>query len=214
MRLYVIALQGRVFALEADGERTVWDLKGAVAKHSNVAPPMQCISCGGKALDNGMTLRECAGAANVLTLDMSPRSLPVAVRTLAGEFDVEARTVPELRERIQQRTGINAARQRLFVDDEEHTQNGATLVQLPVGVVDVRKVSVEGMFLLVHRWGRNDTHEVSCDADDTILAVKGNLERLGFPPGGELLVDSVPLEDGLTLRECGITEGTYVAHAV
>eukprot|EP01065_Artemidia_motanka_P034657 TRINITY_DN4230_c0_g1_i2.p2 TRINITY_DN4230_c0_g1~~TRINITY_DN4230_c0_g1_i2.p2 ORF type:complete len:196 (+),score=41.57 TRINITY_DN4230_c0_g1_i2:117-704(+) len=154
MRLYVIALQGRVFALEADGERTVWDLKGAVAKHSNVAPPMQCISCGGKALDNGMTLRECAGAANVLTLDMSPRSLPVAVRTLAGEFDVEARTVPELRERIQQRTGINAARQRLFVDDEEHTQNGATLVQLPVGVVDVRKVSVEGMFLLVHRWGQ------------------------------------------------------------
>eukprot|EP01065_Artemidia_motanka_P034659 TRINITY_DN4230_c0_g1_i6.p1 TRINITY_DN4230_c0_g1~~TRINITY_DN4230_c0_g1_i6.p1 ORF type:complete len:224 (+),score=40.91 TRINITY_DN4230_c0_g1_i6:127-798(+) len=212
MRVYVVLLTGGAVVLEAGAEQTVRGLKRGIAAATKLHSSLQRVCCGGRALDDGMTLRECAGAANVLTLDMSPRSLPVAVRTLAGEFDVEARTVPELRERIQQRTGINAARQRLFVGDEELSDNRVALASLQSEgalEVDVKEVSVDGMFVLV-KTQRNKTLELSCNTDDTILTLKRRMERAHGLAVKEqrLIIFGTQLQGSVTLREYGITEGT------
>eukprot|EP01065_Artemidia_motanka_P034658 TRINITY_DN4230_c0_g1_i5.p1 TRINITY_DN4230_c0_g1~~TRINITY_DN4230_c0_g1_i5.p1 ORF type:complete len:222 (+),score=58.49 TRINITY_DN4230_c0_g1_i5:135-800(+) len=210
MRVYVVSLLGDALALEVEAEHSVGTLKKAVAEAVKINPTMQRVCLRGTPLPDRMTLRKCAGAANVLVLDVAPKSVHVVVRTPAGAFDVDARTMRELRECIQQRTGINAARQRLFVGHEELTETSASLTSLrPGATVEVKEVSVRGMFVLIETLAHK-VIEISCSEDDTVLAIKGKTERTeGVPVDQQrLIVNRRQLEDSATLREYGITEGT------
>lgn len=121
--LFVKTLTGKTVMVEVAPTDTVLNMKEQIATKEGVEVEHQCLVCGGKILDNQMTVSEC-GIQNQSMLHLVlriPSQSPVTVEVQAGqqsfELTVTGRdTVQEIKQAIESKSGILAAQQILVVE--------------------------------------------------------------------------------------------------
>lgn len=120
--LFVKTLTGKTIMVEVSLTDTVLAMKEQIAAKEGVEVGHQCLVCGGKILDNNMTVSEC-GMQNQSMLHLvlrlpsqSPVTVEVQTGTQSFELTVTGRdTVQETKEAIETKSGILAAQQTLLV---------------------------------------------------------------------------------------------------
>ena len=121
--LFVKTLTGKTIMVDVSPTDTVLTMKEQIAVKEGVEVEHQCLVCGGKILDNNMTVSDC-GMQNQSMLHLVlrvPSQSPVTVEVQAGqqtfELTVTGRdTVQEIKQVIETRSGILAAQQVLLVE--------------------------------------------------------------------------------------------------
>ena len=125
IHLFVKTLTGKTIIVEVEPTDTVLAVKEQINAKEGVAIAHQCLICGGKMLDNDVTVSDC-GMQNQSMLHLVlrvPSQGPVTVVAEAAgkNYDLvitEGDTVYGLKEEIEERTGIPAATQTLLVAGE------------------------------------------------------------------------------------------------
>jgi ubiquitin len=205
---------GKTLKLDVNPSDTIENVKKVIQEKTGMRPDQQRVLFGGKELENDRTVKDC-GIKKGSTLSVEPYTIPITVKTSTGktlELDIwPSETVAAVKKVIQQETGLSPAEQRLTVGGKELVDS-KTLEESGIkagSTLDVEpfKISVT----VTTPMGK--TLQLDLLPSDTIENVKKMVqEKTGMRPEQQLvLLNGEELEDGRTVKECGIQQGSTLA---